>query len=929
MLRARERARELASTSGSPKHDSLAVSEPRQAGSAELVEAAAALAWKPRLGTRLADRGLLPREAIANVLALQARWGCRFGEALIALGLVTPQEFAEVLAEDLGVPFADLVADPPDPALCDAADIDLYLRYLFLPWQVVGKSVVVACANPNPALDRLIRQLYGERTRIAVTAKFDIIWTVQRLFNKVLSRDAILHLHRRAPRFSARTTIVDSQLCVLAVAIATLVGMTIAAPRLAVVLLVGFLSFCYVANLIFRVVLFWAGGSWRKAGRQITREELAALDERNMPVFSIIVPLYREANMVEQVAQSLALLDYPPAKLDIKLVLEEDDLATIAAAKALRLDGRYEILRVPPTRPRTKPKACNYALRFVRGTYVVIYDAEDRPEPDQLKKAVAAFHDAPRDVACLQARLNFYNPKDNWLTRMFALEYALWFDFLLPGLERLGVPIPLGGTSNLFRTHILRDVLGWDAFNVTEDADLGMRLAQRGYKVIPIDSSTYEEANPHLGNWLRQRSRWIKGYMQTWLVHLRSPAAFARVVGIAPFAGFVLFIGGAIFTGLVTPFFWALFIIWLWTGSGPFGELFGSASLAVSLASLVISNGLLTVLAILAPMKRRWLSLAPYGITVLAYWLLISLAAYKALWQLITRPFHWEKTEHGLSRPRAPSSQRRRHVGFASPVLVRAALLSLILLAGSATHAWPKPWLPQAGDGEVNLSVIATQSSDSFESVAIPSGVERLSLCLHFEYGVSDNLTLLVDSAFQRFSDGHLSTDPSGLRMDKAMAGARVPLARWGSTIISAEAMAGSDAVYESTPKSIFASTRGAAEARLMLGQSFPLLGGDGFFALEAGGRWRAGPPANEGILDATLGASLTPSWLLLLQSFTTASVDDAQAPYRRYLLSKAQASTAFRLTDGLWLQAGAFGTVAHEDTGEERGGVVSIWWKF
>jgi cellulose synthase/poly-beta-1,6-N-acetylglucosamine synthase-like glycosyltransferase len=332
------------------------------------------------------------------------------------------------------------------------------------------------------------------------------------------------------------------------------------------------------------------------------------------------------------------------------LVLEEDDVRTIEAAKALHLDGRFEILCVPSSQPRTKPKACNYALRFVRGAYVVIYDAEDRPEPDQLKKAVAAFRSSGRKVACYQARLNFYNSHDNWLTRMFALEYALWFDFLLPGLDRLGVPLPLGGTSNHFRTEVLRGLHGWDAFNVTEDADLGMRLAQCGYQVVPLDSSTYEEAAKDFGNWLRQRSRWIKGYMQTWLVHLRSPKAFARKVGWAPFGGFVLFIGGAIFTGLICPFFWALFVVWLWTGVGPFGGIFGSASLAVSIASLLIGNGILTVLSILAPVKRRWLSLAPYGVTVFIYWLLISVAAYKALAQLVTRPFYWEKTRHGLTR---------------------------------------------------------------------------------------------------------------------------------------------------------------------------------------------------------------------------------------------------------------------------------------
>jgi cellulose synthase/poly-beta-1,6-N-acetylglucosamine synthase-like glycosyltransferase len=221
--------------------------------------------------------------------------------------------------------------------------------------------------------------------------------------------------------------------------------------------------------------------------------------------------------------------DYPRDRLDIKLVLEADDTETIAAAE--QCGGGLEIVRVPDHGPRTKPKAANYALSFARGEYLVIYDAEDRPEPDQLLKAVAAFRAAPRRIACLQARLNFYNADHNWITRMFALDYALWFDVLLPGLDRIGVPMPLGGTSNHFRTQILRDIGGWDAFNVTEDADIGIRLSQLGFGVSMIASTTYEEAPIALGPWLRQRSRWLKGYMQTWLVHMRDPLRLLRSAG--------------------------------------------------------------------------------------------------------------------------------------------------------------------------------------------------------------------------------------------------------------------------------------------------------------------------------------------------------------------------------------------------------------
>jgi cellulose synthase/poly-beta-1,6-N-acetylglucosamine synthase-like glycosyltransferase len=331
-------------------------------------------------------------------------------------------------------------------------------------------------------------------------------------------------------------------------------------------------------------------------------------------------------------------------------VLEEDDLETVAAARALEGaagTAPFEIVEVPPGGPRTKPKAANYALAFARGDYLVVYDAEDRPEPDQLRKAVATFRAAPRSTACLQARLNFYNADYNWLTRMFALDYSLWFDALLPGLDSIGVPMPLGGTSNHFRTAVLRDIGGWDAFNVTEDADIGIRLAQLGYRVSMLDSTTFEEAPIALDVWLRQRSRWLKGYMQTWLVHMRDPVALVRRTGISGFLAFQLFIGGGVVFALVNPPLWLAFIAALLlhqvTGAAGPGAIIPGAG-------LLACNVLLTWLAVMAPRKRGWDELAPYGLTVIVYWALVSAAGYRGIWQLVTRPFFWENPAR-LNKP--------------------------------------------------------------------------------------------------------------------------------------------------------------------------------------------------------------------------------------------------------------------------------------
>jgi cellulose synthase/poly-beta-1,6-N-acetylglucosamine synthase-like glycosyltransferase len=360
--------------------------------------------------------------------------------------------------------------------------------------------------------------------------------------------------------------------------------------------------------------------------------------------------MYKEPAMLPLLAQSLRELNYPLGKLDIKLVLEATDIETIEVASTLGLEGVFEIIRVPPSHPQTKPKACNFALQFARGEFLVIYDAEDRPEADQLRKVVATFRRSPPNTACLQCRLSYFNSYENWLTRMFTLDYALWFDQMLPGLERLKIPIPLGGTSNHFRIEVLRELHAWDPFNVTEDADLGIRLTQKGYRVGVVDSTTFEEASCHAGNWIRQRSRWMKGYMQTFLVHTRRPLHLVQTIGPLGFIGFVFFIGGTVLSGLLNPLFWLLYLGWLVAAFSGFETVFPEPLLFLSLFNLLAGNGVLVFLNMLAPIRRGWLDLIPYGLTAFGYWVMISIATYKGLWQLLRNPFYWEKTQHGVSK---------------------------------------------------------------------------------------------------------------------------------------------------------------------------------------------------------------------------------------------------------------------------------------
>jgi cellulose synthase/poly-beta-1,6-N-acetylglucosamine synthase-like glycosyltransferase len=451
-----------------------------------------------------------------------------------------------------------------------------------------------------------------------------------------LADDAAHGLARRMPELSAHKVITPAQIAVFVFAFASLAAFGFAAPATAWTTLVALTTAAFLAGTLFRAALACLSGAPRAA---------IAPFEGELPVYTILVPLYREANVLPRLARALLLLDYPKDRLDIKLIVEDDDAETAAVADMLVGRGPFDVVRVPYIQPRTKPKACNFALHFARGEFTVIFDAEDRPERDQLKKAVAAFRHRAGNIVCLQARLNFYNADECWLTRLFALDYALWFQALLPGLDRIGVPMPLGGTSNHFRTATLRELGGWDAFNVTEDADLGIRIAQLGGRVAMLDSTTFEEAPTELGVWLKQRSRWLKGYMQTWLVHTRRPFALVRRAGLGGFLAFHLFIGGSVAASLANPLLWAMFGVSL-TGRGAHGTAL------IALTGLVGGNTVLTLLSTLGPLNRGWRDLAPYGLTVTLYWALISCAAWRGLAQLITNPFHWEKTAHGLSRRR-------------------------------------------------------------------------------------------------------------------------------------------------------------------------------------------------------------------------------------------------------------------------------------
>ncbi|HEY0282753.1 MAG TPA: glycosyltransferase [Rhizomicrobium sp.] len=527
-----------------------------------------------------------------------------------------------------------------EAGLATDASLELYLARQFLPWRRDGEGIVIAAADTSAANLAWLQDTYGG-AQIASIDPRALDREIAQRFRDRLSDDAVFSLWSRMPRLSARRTLSRGQAVTFAAGGLAVAVVSCLRPMTAMQVLVAVMSAGFAISTTFRAVLALLGSRNKK-------DSAPWSTEGELPVYTVLVPLYREANILPQLAHALSALDYPRDRLDIKFVVEEDDRETRAAAEALKAQGPFEILPVPASLPRTKPKACNYALRFARGEYLVIYDAEDRPEPDQLRKAVESFRLAPPETVCLQARLTIDNTDDGWLARMFALDYAVWFKALLPGLDKLGVPMPLGGTSNHFRMAALRAAGGWDPFNVTEDADLGIRLAQLGYRVSMLDSTTFEEAPARLDSWLRQRSRWLKGYTQTWLVHARDPVALVRHVGWRGAGVLQLFLGGAIWSALFNPVLWLVFAVSC-VCSTPYGDLNILGTLArISGLGLFTANMMLVGLAVSG--ERNKLAMVPYALCFTFYWALISVAAYRGLWQLVFKPFYWEKTPHGQVR---------------------------------------------------------------------------------------------------------------------------------------------------------------------------------------------------------------------------------------------------------------------------------------
>ena len=599
-----------------------------------------ALALPPELAF-LAGHGVAPSDLHA-VADSAARNGVDPTRHAVATGVVDETSCYRAFAAALGLRFAAI-----PPPILPGGDASALLRTGIARADpaATGQSFVVA--PEGPALRRMLDGLSGHpRADILVTTPSAFAAGVRRANGKALAA-AIAGVDRQGiGRRTARTGSTWGQVALYVIVSWTVIFLGVLHPATTALALSLVLLPLFLATVALRI-----SGLFEPAPVDLWREHGWRIDDARLPVYTVAVPLLRETRVLPKLVAALSALDYPPAKLDIRLLVEAHDAELIAAIEAADLPPTIRMAIVPPGMPRTKPRALNLALLEARGTLITVFDAEDVPDPRQLRTAAEMFLKSGPELACVQARLVIDNSGDGILPSLFALEYAGLFDVVNPALLKARLPIMLGGTSNHFRTEALREIGGWDAWNVTEDADVGLRLARAGRRFADLPLRTLEEAPRTPRIWLNQRTRWMKGYLQTIITHLAAPRSLLREAGVGQAAVFVTLALGSLLSALGYPFFVTALALALLDG-----ELMARDDLAGrTIATLALSVPLAGAAAIIGPAlcgawRRRafrlllWLPLMPL------YYLLVSLAAWLALVEYARDRHRWNKTPHGLAR---------------------------------------------------------------------------------------------------------------------------------------------------------------------------------------------------------------------------------------------------------------------------------------
>lgn len=600
---------------------------------------------RPKLGQILAAQGRARPEQITAGLQRQAAIAARLGDVLRIEAGLTETDILSALEEQWQARRLDPVVDPPDTDLAAQLGLQRCLEERLLPWRRIGAATVIGTVHPERLRDlqEELETLFGP-IMLALLTEADFAQGLSAAFPSELQSRAEASVPasescRSWPGLGFRDAMLTSIVSVILLAagapVATAVGLTVVALLALVVLCVLKLIAAFAASGPTETQADWSGVRL-----------LHPPHDRLRPVVSLLVPLYREERIAGRLLARLSRLKYPKPLLDICLVVEADDAITRGALDRIDLPPQIRVVVVPHGSVRTKPRAMNYALDHCRGSVVGIYDAEDAPDPDQIALVVTRFAEAPPETACLQGRLSFYNIADSWIARCFTIDYAMWFAVVLPGIARLGLPVPLGGTTLFFRRSALEEVGRWDAFNVTEDADLGLRLHRRGFRTELLETTTREEAACWLWPWVKQRSRWLKGYAMTYATHMRRPRALWRDLGPAGFVAVQAMFLGTLVQALLAPVLWSWWLVAIGLPH-PVATAIGPIGIAAVVSILVLSALVDLLLAGLALRRIGKRHLFAWALLLNPYFMMASVAATKALVEMVRKPFFWDKTDHG------------------------------------------------------------------------------------------------------------------------------------------------------------------------------------------------------------------------------------------------------------------------------------------
>ncbi len=595
------------------------------------------------IGRILLSQNWITESDILKAWSIQRYEDAAIGEILIGMGLITVDQLYWALGELHDLEVIDFESRPPAMIWTDITDPQTALQKGYITWRSTDHTHTFAITNPN-IMDEVRERHINLRSDIKfVLVKPKCLRTyIAKSQSSYLQNQALLCCP--AP-MSSRFWVLWSKsnsrglfIIFFIITAATLFPALMLQSALVIVLVALVLLMCFRISCLYAL---------HKPVDEVPNSTgLSKIVKR--PKVSVLVPLYKESQILERLFQRLQVLAYPKELLEIYFIYEENDTETRNILANLDLPNHMQTIEVPTGQLQTKPRAMNYALDFCSGSIIGIYDAEDAPEINQIEQVIQKFAVSDDKVACIQCVLDFYNPRTNWMSRCFTIEYAVLFRLILPALDRMKLPIPLGGTSVFFRREILEKLGRWDAFNVTEDADLGYRLYRMGYRCSWISTVTYEEANYRIVPWIKQRSRWLKGLFLTALVHFKHPVELSNKIGIFATLSMTCLI---IIPWILCPLAPVILPIWVLSFGLelPIYSTFPDWFTRAIVITFIATEMMTVYLGFKATDTDQHKHLRVWLLTTILYWPIACFASYKALFEVFTRPVYWDKSEHGLN----------------------------------------------------------------------------------------------------------------------------------------------------------------------------------------------------------------------------------------------------------------------------------------